>query len=65
MLTRGLFLLIFVMAAATNFLAGASTARAADVSCSGTLGGDAYHVNRLTSTAMSTFRIRRPAPSTS
>ena len=39
MLTRGLFLLIFVMAAATNFLAGASTARAADVSCSGTLGG--------------------------
>ena len=42
MLTRGLFLLIFVMAAATNFLAGASTARAADVSCSGTLGGNTY-----------------------
>jgi hypothetical protein len=42
MRTRGLFLLIFVMAAATNFLAGASTARAADVSCSGTLGGNTY-----------------------
>ena len=41
MLTRGLFLLVFVMAAATNFLAGASTARATDVSCSGTLGGGA------------------------
>ena len=45
MLTRGLFLLIFVMAAATNFLAGASTARAADVSCSGTLGGGATVTN--------------------
>jgi hypothetical protein len=45
MLTRGLFLLIFVMAVATNFLAGASTARAADVSCSGTLGGSATVTN--------------------
>src|SRR5580700_5526244 len=45
MQTRGLFLLIFVMAAATNFLAGASTARAADVSCSGTLGGGATVTN--------------------
>jgi hypothetical protein len=43
MLTRGLF--IFVMAAAANFLAGASTARAADVSCSGTLGGGATVTN--------------------
>ena len=45
MLTRGLFLLVFVMAAATNFLAGASTAQAADVSCSGTLGGGATVTN--------------------
>jgi hypothetical protein len=45
MLTRGLFLLIFVMAVATSFLAGASPARAADVSCSGTLGGGATVTN--------------------
>jgi hypothetical protein len=44
-MTRFLFVVAFVMAATTMFFGGAPTAQAADVICSGTLGGGSTVTN--------------------
>ena len=45
LMTRFLFVFAFVMAATTTFFGGAPTAQAADVICSGTLGGGSTVTN--------------------